>query len=270
MPLMGIRFIAVMATVTHHTAAPWLSAQPWIPHLVSQMVQHFNMGLGFFFILSGFILQTLYRGRLAETGSWRRYLVSRIARIYPLFLLGVLAAAPFKGAVHWAALPQLLLIQSWPSHDNALGWENWNAPAWMLSVEFFFYLCFPLICRFVERAPRGVLVGGVAVAAMFAFVTGSVNLPFDPPNFAWVADIPLPLVRLPDFLAGTMIAELQARRGLRKVLIPPELSLIMFWVVLGWDAFPAQTAVAVVLTGMCSRPSWCSGWSIRPARRSRG
>jgi peptidoglycan/LPS O-acetylase OafA/YrhL len=246
-PLVGIRFIAVAATVFHHSGSSWLSAQPWAPKIVANSALHAQMALGFFFVLSGFILQTLYRGRLSEAGAWRRYGVSRVARIYPVYLIGVLLMAPAYAVIAWSALPQFALIQCWATLGNTWGWQNWNPPAWMLSVEFFFYLCFPLLCGLVERAPRYLLFAGVALVAVFAIVTGSVDPPTEVQRFAWMNYLPLPVLRLPEFFAGMLLAEWQARRGVRALPIPPELSLLVFVLVLGQDSFGLQAACAVIL-----------------------
>lgn len=246
-PLVGIRFIAVAATVFHHSGANWLSIQPWAPKMLANAALHAQMGLGFFFVLSGFILQTLYRGRLSEPGSWRRYGVSRIARIYPVYLVGVLLMAPFYAVASWGALPQFFLIQCWAPLGNQWGWQDWNPPAWMLSVEFFFYLCFPLLCGWVQRAPRPLLLAGILAVVAFVLVTGSADPPAEIQRFHWMNYVPLPVLRLPEFLAGMMIAEWQARRGVRALPVPPELSLVAFAVVLGWQEFASQAAWAVML-----------------------
>jgi peptidoglycan/LPS O-acetylase OafA/YrhL len=246
-PLVGIRFIAVAATVFHHSGASWLSAQAWAPRPLANMALHAPMGLGFFFVLSGFILQTLYRGRLAETGAWRRYGVSRVARIYPVYLIGVLLMAPAYAVADWGAIPQFFLVQCWTLFTTNWGWQNWNPPAWMLSIEFFFYLCFPLMCGAIERAPRRALIAGVAAVVLFVLITGSANPPDAHQRFVWMEYVPLPVLRLPEFVAGTLIAEWQARRGVRKLPVAPELALVAFAVVLGWNVFPAQAALACIL-----------------------
>lgn len=246
-PLVGIRFIAVAATIFHHSGSSWLSVQPWAPRPLVNMTLHAPMGLGFFFVLSGFILQTLYRGRLAETGAWRRYGVSRVARIYPVYLIGVLLMAPAYASADWGALPQFFLVQCWTLFTSDWGWQNWNPPAWMLSVEFFFYLCFPLMCGAIERAPRRALIAGVAAVVLFTLITGSANPPHADQRFVWMEYVPLPILRLPEFLAGTLLAEWQARRGVRKLPIAPEVSLIAFAIVLGWTTFPEQSALACIL-----------------------
>jgi len=246
-PLVGIRFIAVGATVFHHSGANWLSSQPWAPRLLANSASHAQMALGFFFVLSGFILQTLYRGRLSEKGAWRRYGVSRVARIYPVYLIGVLLMAPAYAVAEWGALPQFVLVQCWAPLGNGWGWQNWNPPAWMLSVEFFFYLCFPLLCGLVERAPRHMLLAAVALVTVFAIVTGSVDPPVQVQRFAWMTYLPSPVLRLPEFFAGMVLAEWQARRGVRALPIPPELSLLVFVFVLDRDTFALQATCAVIL-----------------------
>ncbi|WP_293992161.1 acyltransferase [Sphingomonas sp.] len=246
-PLMGIRFIAVMAVILHHSGASWLALQSWTPPLVDNLLLNGTLAQGFFFVLSGFILQTLYRHRMAEPGAWRRYAVSRFARIYPVYFLGVIAVAPFVASIGWDALPQFLLLQCWP-REGSVTWDIWNGPSWMLSVEFAFYLVFPFVCRLVERMSPRTIAGVVAAATLFIFLTGSAGPPGGTLGPDWVRTVPLPILRFPEFLAGVAIAEWQARRGIRPIVLPPGTALIGFAIVLMFPSYPQQAAVAIVFS----------------------
>ena len=108
-----------------------------------------------------------------------------------------------------------LLVQAWvPAHALDL-----NGPAWSLSVEAFFYLCFPLLVRLLAplRARWLVVVGGMAWAAAVtpALVHKgpvSVLARTTPADLVLLFD---PLVRLPDFVVGVVagLAFLRTRRA---------------------------------------------------------
>lgn len=114
-----------------------------------------GLGVDFFFILSGFILQHVY---LAEFNDGRfRYgyfLQRRLARIYPLHLVSFLLVVGYVVAGHVLGIrfkapeayalseipPNLLLLHAW-----GLGRMSWNYVSWSISAEWFAYLIFPAL-----------------------------------------------------------------------------------------------------------------------------
>ena len=103
-----------------------------------------GQGVSFFFVLSGFILAYVY----PELGTWaavRRFWRARIARIWPAYLasfaLGfVLLHYPLDGRT---AAAHLLMVQAWL--PLSAYYFSYNAPAWSVSTEMFFYLAFPVL-----------------------------------------------------------------------------------------------------------------------------
>ena len=127
-------------------------------------------GVTLFFVLSGFILAYNYPG-IPASGR-RRFYLSRVARIYPLYVVSGLAMLPYAGA-HLLAQGgkffavemalYLTFLQTWYPPNHYL----LNAGGWTLSVEATFYLLFPFLIGYFLRLRKHWIVGiGVAYAAL--------------------------------------------------------------------------------------------------------
>jgi peptidoglycan/LPS O-acetylase OafA/YrhL len=128
-----------------------------------------------FFVLSGFVLTWTY-GRAFDEGRvpLGRFFLARAARIYPLYLVGLV----WMLALAWPALPPAR-----PLYFLTLGLHIWqpswiwlaNTPAWSVSVELFLYAAFPFLIVLVAGgrswlATRGGLFTLIAVAWAVSFV----------------------------------------------------------------------------------------------------
>lgn len=138
-------------------------------------------GVTFFFILSGFILTVVYGGRMRQAGWRHRFFGARVARIYPIALLTFLVAVPptFHKlgplGIHavLTAFLNVLLLQSWDSSPRVF--FAFNAPAWSLSDELFFYIVFALfLLDLVMRIQRMRTV----VAVVFAIMAGEATVTY--------------------------------------------------------------------------------------------
>ncbi|RYY16963.1 MAG: acyltransferase, partial [Cytophagaceae bacterium] len=89
--LTGLRALAAFAVFGfHHRNAP-------IPSLALKAVlSELHIGVSIFFTLSGFLITHRYAGRRFDGPTWRRYLLHRVARIWPVYLL--LVAATFAAS----------------------------------------------------------------------------------------------------------------------------------------------------------------------------
>ncbi len=152
------RFIAALTVVFFHYG------QNIFPANISFLFENITAGpiaVGYFYVLSGFIMAIAYYQPNADKRtslSKKKYWVARFARIYPVYLLALLiiVAAKYKTlADDWAALPlHLLLLQSWlPGYPITL-----NTPGWSLSVEAFFYFCFPFLLIWIYKQRRKSLI----------------------------------------------------------------------------------------------------------------
>jgi peptidoglycan/LPS O-acetylase OafA/YrhL len=131
-----------------------------------------------FFILSGFIMVHVYASNGSQM-TWQDYfsfMWHRFARIYPLHLLTMafillmalaiftirslgIADIPmpdiFDGAPAKAILTNVLLIQSWGTHDDF----TMNTVAWSISIEWAMYLLFPILVLGYARLSPLVILG---------------------------------------------------------------------------------------------------------------
>lgn len=145
------RFIAALTVVFFHYGQTVFPAN--IPFLFENVTAG-PIAVGYFYVLSGFIMAIAYY-QVDESKrigfNKTKYWIARFARIYPVYLLALLiiAAAKYKSlGQDWETLPlHLLLLQSWiPGYPITL-----NTPGWSLSVEAFFYLCFPFLLAWVYK-----------------------------------------------------------------------------------------------------------------------
>lgn len=133
------RFIAaVLIVIFHYGRDTFFFKNEYISFIFKQA----NVGVSYFFVLSGFVMIIAYGNR--KHISFFKFIKNRIARIYPVYLLAivlVLLITAYK-VINFTDLSlNLIMIQSWfPEKAMTL-----NKPGWSLSVEFFFYLLFPLL-----------------------------------------------------------------------------------------------------------------------------
>ncbi|CAH0147309.1 acyltransferase [Chryseobacterium sp. Bi04] len=132
------RFLAAMAIViSHFNKDMFLYKIDYISNIFLKA----NVGVSYFFILSGFIMIIAYHKK--DRINYFDYYKNRFARIYPLYVLGLLLylVTRYSGFSFYKAFLYLLGLQSWiPGEAMIL-----NFPGWSISVEFLFYLLFPLL-----------------------------------------------------------------------------------------------------------------------------
>lgn len=236
--LTGARFVAAFVVVLYHLWRP-----AWDGSVVADVVAHGSMAVSFFFVLSGFVLGWSLSSSAVGPGDdvvvpatafWRR----RARRLLPMFAVSVVVALPVaialaRRAVQAAVdvggvvptvssllLPELLahvtLVQAWvPGRELVI-----NAPAWSLSAEVAFSLALPFVWRPLWRAagkrPLLLLAAlwlmsalpGVVYVVTDADGLARLGLPIDHRAHALWLDILRyhPLVRVPEFLAGVVVA----------------------------------------------------------------
>lgn len=177
-----------------------------VQHLfLAPFLNHGAICVSFFFFLSGFVLSYNYN----NTQSTKIFWLKRLFRIFPLYVITFLlvlvsqiymtknAPEPFYAVLNFFAL------QSWAvGHAMEV-----NFPSWSISVEFFFYLCFPFIFYLFRKLRyKRFLIFGLGLIILgwiqhYMFV-----------NYLWESDrfyleqfiLYFPVFHLTTFLAGVI------------------------------------------------------------------
>ena len=230
--LTSLRFVAAFAVLVLHYRDLLWPMPAWLYHVIVGG----QYGVTFFFILSGFILTYRYKEWFAsgvtDTHFWR-FQRFRAARIYPVYLLGLLLDTPWHlieraqagqlaavGQTWWASwLLNLVGLQAWvPAVPFAM---FWNTPAWSVSAEFFFYATFPFVCAGLSRrrhttARLATLLVTISLGAVALYAGVLYLLTYVFPvsgETQYIVLVYNPLLRYSEFLAGCLAGQYFLRRG---------------------------------------------------------
>ena len=185
------------------------------------LIERARLAVDFFFILSGFVLAHVY-GSQVRSGrySHRRFLIARLARIYPahIFMLGVMAAIaigavvlgqPFdaesyslSGLLSAAVLTHAWFVATVPN--------EWNGPSWSLSAEWAAYLAFPVFAFIGLRRGRDPWAVIALAIGLFVAIDAFYRWRFD--DLLTHAELILGVLRIvPEFLFGIGLYQLAVR-----------------------------------------------------------
>lgn len=205
--LTGLRFLAALAVFGFHLHVQDVFASDSVDRVLSTAFDQGGNGVGFFFILSGFVLTWSFRPGATARRIWRR----RAAKIFPIHvvtwtiaLVGLLYASSHDISVS-AALASLLLLQAW-SPDVETFFAV-NTPAWSLSCEVAFYAAFPLLIRLVRRVRDRALWPLAGLLALSIAAVPIVALPMENDLAYWFTYV-LPATRALEFVLGMVLARI--------------------------------------------------------------
>jgi len=221
--LTSLRFFAALHVFCFHLLALRIVTGR---SLFSYVASIGYVGVGLFFVLSGFILVYTYEGRAVTAAAFWR---ARFARIYPAYAFSLIVTLPLflETALyaHWVSIPwpvahlklgmflQIALLHAWIPPAATM----WNAVSWSLSVEAFFYLLFPYLLKsFALLSRSGFILLGVlcwfatlAITSTYTLLNpdGLNHISADSYDAFWLGVVKFnPLVRLPEFLLGMACA----------------------------------------------------------------
>ncbi len=215
LPLTSVRFFAATYVVLLHSFI-WSGHQQTVTWF-GRFLRSGYTAVGFFFVLSGFILAHVYLDTNRPFNR-RSFWTSRFARAYPLLFASLLFDTPnlfialLKTFHPTAAIIRTLmalstesaLLQSWTIHFRYL-----NAPSWSLSSEAFFYLVFPFVAFAIWRRTGAQALMLVLLFWACAMLTPALVMHRNPElfyevdssNLQWAVEL-MPIFRIFEFLAG--------------------------------------------------------------------
>jgi peptidoglycan/LPS O-acetylase OafA/YrhL len=206
--LTGLRFGLAFWVILHHICGKGMMLEAWantLPAPVLGLIRGGYLAVQTFFILSGFVLARTYARTDWNQRTLGRFATARFARIYPVYLLSLIVVSAF--------IVEMLLAPAWTNSQRAglltnylfvlQGWSGalgvgWNTPAWTLSCEFFFYLCFPLFFAWLRN---------IRWTGIWVTIVVSILLPivFDHNGVPWNWK---PVYHSADFVAGIATARM--------------------------------------------------------------
>lgn len=252
--LTGLRFLAALGILLFHYGGPLVA---WAPAWVERLRTNGFAWVGVFYVLSGYVLARAHPEPM-DAPARRRFYATRLARLYPAYLLAFVLAAPFvlerwggdgpaaAAKVVVVAAAALLLVQAWAPPIARI----WNAPGWSTSVVAAFYVAFPFAAARLGRLSRRGLVlvlaaaWGLSLAFPLLYLAlrpdGHVaNLTWNEP--AWLATLKFhPVPRAGEFLAGVALGLLDRRAPLlaRHGGLAAGLSFAAVIALLAWGGIP--------------------------------
>ena len=200
--LTSLRFVAALLIVVLH-----LHGNFAIPDGLEAW--GFGTGVSFFFVLSGFILTYVYSSR-RNVGKWD-FIVTRFARLWPAHMaaFGLLfVLTPQKVFFHWSwskLFAFITLTQSWIP-QIALN-TAFNTPAWSISTEMGFYVCFLFFLPIWRERWLPITLGTLGLVCTLIWLVNTQPFFNNPTaHFSWIYIFPL--ARLFEFSLGMAAAQI--------------------------------------------------------------
>jgi peptidoglycan/LPS O-acetylase OafA/YrhL len=202
--LTALRFFAAFMIVIHHSQGSFG---------IKNIGINLGQGVSFFFVLSGFILAYVYPN-LTTFSEVKKFWRARIARIYPAYFASFVLGF-FLVPYVWntkIALTNLLMFQSWVPLSKY--YFSYNAVAWSVSTEAFFYLVFPLlIYRWNKYWKIIFLLVGMALVSLL-YILSYLQLPdYEGESVTMLGLVYInPISRLFEFVSGMAVATLWRKK----------------------------------------------------------
>lgn len=231
--LTGLRAIAAFWVIAFHYGQGQFRPLHVTEHFPAVLFGY--LGVDLFFMLSGFVIWHVHGAdfRAPNWPKFKRFMLLRIARLYPVYLVTLLLMAAIyllstvvdgwtlRPAYYrpWDFVINLFLVQNWVT-----GRSGWNYPAWSVSAEWFCYFLFPLAALCLVRLGRGRALLALAallasLASVYVFVFhASMNQ-----SVGW----PSLLRAMVEFVIGCLLRQVAGHEAMARVAWTPICLLLL-------------------------------------------
>jgi peptidoglycan/LPS O-acetylase OafA/YrhL len=220
------RFIAIVGVLFFHGGGG-VYVQALGAFLPTALLTSATTSVTYLYVLSGFVMSLVYY-RPGEKFALGKYWISRILRLYPLYIISFLLVCYYYMDYIARVKPQKILVNIfmlqawWPPYA-----QSFNYAAWSMTVEFFFYAIFPF---FIMWAYRQSIKKLISVSIILWAISQILH------NILWIGYFPeyenflvyFPFFHLSSFILGAVGGIWFLREGRGQVVAPhTSLSVLM-------------------------------------------
>ncbi|WPU25012.1 acyltransferase [Cedecea neteri] len=227
--LTSLRIFAALGVFVSHLG---ILSQSNIPQFNEASRYFFNgyVGVTFFYILSGFIINYSFSNNIANGKfSNKDFIVHRLARLFPVHLASLLCVILLFGyTLNFEAVnKETLIYNSLLLHSfipDVKYYFSFNPVSWSISCEMFFYVCFCFLVK-IKTKHLTVIFLSILSASVYLMINPVIELT---PHWLFYIN---PVFRIGDFILGIMICRVFIEKPVKpkpSVCSMMEISSLMF------------------------------------------
>jgi len=206
--LTGLRAVAAIMIFVYHNRKFWRNS---FPDMLDRFLNEWHIGVAIFFVLSGFLITYSYYEKLItlSKSNYYKYILIRLARIYPIYFLVILSKYIFTGFPSFLESFMNFTLLKGYFYDFLF---SGLIQAWSLSVELQFYILAPFIfyCIYKWGVQSSILILIISTLILtFIGIKTNHNLPFH--TYGFLSNTKFVFLstfhgRFFEFLIGIMLA----------------------------------------------------------------